>query len=278
MHRVATETLDVLVGRDGFDFVQDFAFPYSIGVICDTLGVPREDRSRFHSWVQTITSAADSEALRRDADHMAAYLSGLIRTKRDGSGDDVLTQLATSLEEREAVAQAYALLAAGYETSANLIVTGFLTLERWPREKERLWTDPSLVPSAVEEMLRHQSPFNLSLYRYARETVEVSGVEIPAGAIVFLSFAAANRDDKRFDVPNAFDITRSRPEHLAFGGGIHNCIGKHLARLEAELAFDALIRRCPDLSVLTPTDQFSWKASPTFRGLKNLAVAPGPVA
>ncbi|AEW98132.1 cytochrome P450-like enzyme [Streptantibioticus cattleyicolor NRRL 8057 = DSM 46488] len=276
MRRVATETLDALAGRDTFDLVQDFAFPFSIAVICDTLGVPREDRGTFHSWVQTITGAADHETLRRDTGLMAQYLRDLIGRKRAGTADDVLTQLATSLAEDEAVAQAYALLAAGYETTANLIVTGFLTLERNPEQKRRLWSDPSLVPGAVEEMLRHQSPFNLSLYRYVTEDVEVGGVEIPAGAIVFLSFAAANRDEHRFADPDAFDITTPRREHLAFGGGIHNCIGKHLARLEAEVAFDALVRRCPGLSVVTPADRFVWKASPTFRGLKNLAVGPGP--
>ncbi|MCM2427002.1 cytochrome P450 [Streptomyces sp. RKAG337] len=125
-------------------------------------------------------------------------------------------------------------------------------------------------------MLRHQSPFNLSLYRYVTETVVVNGVEIPAGAIVFLSFAAANRDECRFENPDGFDIRQPRREHLAFGGGIHNCIGKHLARLEAEVAFETLIERCPDLSILTPADEFRWKASPTFRGLKNLVVGPGP--
>ncbi|WP_017599100.1 cytochrome P450 family protein [Nocardiopsis lucentensis] len=276
MRRAADEALDALVGEDSFDLVRDFALPYSVSVICDTLGVPRGDRSRFNSWVQTITGAAEPEALRRDADRMVSYLSELIRARRDDPEDDVLTQLAASLDDREAVAQAYALLAAGYETSANLIVTGLLTLERDPEQKRRLWADPSLVPGAVEELLRHQSPFNLSLYRYVTEPVEVGGVELPAGSIVFLSFAAANRDGARFDDPDALDVTAPRGEHLAFGGGIHNCIGKHLARLEAEVAFDTLIRRCADLSIVTPSDRFDWKASPTFRGLKSLTVAPGP--
>ncbi|MFK4099093.1 cytochrome P450 [Streptomyces sp. NPDC019531] len=276
--RAATDTLDTVAGRETFDLVQDYAFPFSIAVICDTLGVPRQDRTVFNSWVQTITGAADPETLKRDADLMAAYLRDLIELKRTGTDEDVLARLAQSLEPAEAVAQAYALLAAGYETTANLIVTGVLTLEDHPEQKQRLWADPSLAPRAVEEMLRHQSPFNLSLYRYTTDTVEVGGVKIPAGSIVFLSFAAANRDDGRFHDPDTFDIGRSRRENLAFGGGIHNCIGKHLARLEAEIAFEALARRCPELSVRTPRDRFDWKASPTFRGLRSLVVGPGPAA
>jgi cytochrome P450 len=277
MEELAESALDAVAGNAAFDLVQDFAFPYSISVICDTLGVPQDDRRTFHDWVQTITGEAEPEVLRHDAGQMVAYLSGLIRQKRAGDAEDVLSLLARSLDEPQAVAQAYALLAAGYETTANLIVTGLLTLEADPEQKKRLWADRSLVPGAVEEMLRHQSPFNLSLYRYVTETAVVGGVEIPAGSIVFLAFAAANRDEARFSDPDDFAIDVPRREHLAFGGGIHNCIGKHLARLEAEVAFDTLIRRCPELAVLTPAEDMRWKASPTFRGLKNLLVGPGPL-
>lgn len=277
MEELAASALDAVAGNAAFDLVQDFAFPYSISVICDTLGVPQDDRRTFHDWVQTITGEAEPEVLRHDAGQMVAYLSGLIRQKRAGDAEDVLSLLARSLDEPQAVAQAYALLAAGYETTANLIVTGLLTLEADPEQKKRLWADRSLIPGAVEEMLRHQSPFNLSLYRYVTETAVVGGVEIPAGSIVFLAFAAANRDEARFSDPDDFAIDVPRREHLAFGGGIHNCIGKHLARLEAEVAFDILIRRCPELAVLTPAEDMRWKASPTFRGLKNLLVGPGPL-
>ncbi len=276
MRDLAESVLDTVAGRASFDLVQDFAFPYSIGVICDTLGVPRADRGTFHQWVQTITGDAAPEVLRRDAQHMAGYLRGLIAQRRARANDDILSDLALSLDEPQAVAQAYALLAAGYETSANLIVTGLLVLESDPALKARLWQDRSLVPAAVDEMLRHQSPFNLSLYRYATESAEVGGVTIPAGSIVFLAFAAANRDDARFAEPDRFTVDAPRREHLAFGGGIHNCIGKHLARLEAEVAFDVLIRRCPGLSVRTAPRDRRWKASPTFRGLRHLVVAPGP--
>lgn len=277
IRRCAHETLDAVAGSDGFDLVQDFAFPFSISVICRTLGVPDEDRGTFHGWVQTITGDATPEALRRDAGRMTEYLRGLIRARRDAPREDVLSHLATSLDEPEAVAQAYALLAAGYETTANLISTGFLTLDAHPGQRDRLWADPTLVPGAVEEMLRHESPFNLSLYRYVTEEVRLNGVTIPEGAIVFLAFAAANRDDRRFDDPERFDIGTPRREHLAFGGGIHNCIGKHLARLEVIVAFETLIARCPGLRVSEPAAAHEWKASPTFRGLRNLRVAPGPV-
>lgn len=278
IRRAALEALAEVAGAETFDLVQDFAFPFSISVISRTLGVPDADRGTFHGWVQTITGDAPPEVLRRDAGHMVEYLRGLIRARSGAAAetDDVLALLAGSLPEDEAVAQAYALLAAGYETTANLIVTGFLTLAAHPEQLKRLWADPDLVSGAVEEMLRHQSPFNLSLYRYVTEAVELNGVLIPQGAIVFLAFAAANRDACRFTEPDAFDIGQSRRDHLAFGGGIHNCIGKHLARLEAEVAFETLIECCPGLAVLTPAEEFDWKASPTFRGLRNLRVGPGP--
>ncbi|GHH21547.1 cytochrome P450 [Streptomyces rubradiris] len=277
MEELADSVLDAVAGRETFDLVQDFAFPYSISVICGMLGVPREDRGTFHAWVQTITGDAAATALARATEQMVGYLSKLIRHKREGDADDILTQLAVSLDEPQAVAQAYALLAAGYETTANLIVTGFLTLESTPEQKARLWRDRSLVPTAVEEMLRHQSPFNLSLYRYTTESAEVGGVTIPAGSVVFLAFAAANRDPERFTDADTFDFGQPRREHLAFGGGLHNCIGKHLARLETEVAFHALIERCPDLRVVMPRERMEWKASPTFRGLRNLTVGPGPL-
>ncbi|MFD6280850.1 cytochrome P450 [Streptomyces sp. NPDC060209] len=278
IRRTARETLAEVAGAGSFDLVQDFAFPFSISVISRTLGVPDADRGTFHGWVQTITGDAAPEVLRRDAGLMTEYLRGLIRARStDGAEtDDVLGLLAGSLPEDEAVAQAYALLAAGYETTANLIVTGFLTLAAHPEQLRRLWADPDLVPGAVEEMLRHQAPFNLSLYRYVTEPVELNGVLIPQGAIVFLAFAAANRDACRFTEPDTFDIEQSRRDHLAFGGGIHNCIGKHLARLEAEVAFETLISCCPGLDVLTSAEEFDWKASPTFRGLRSLRVGPGP--
>ncbi|MFD5159714.1 hypothetical protein ACFWMJ_16820 [Streptomyces hawaiiensis] len=143
MEELAASALDAVAGNAAFDLVQDFAFPYSISVICDTLGVPQDDRRTFHDWVQTITGEAEPEVLRHDADRMVAYLSGLIRQKRAGDAEDVLSLLARSLDEPQAVAQAYALLAAGYETTANLIVTGLLTLEADPEQKKRLWAgDP----------------------------------------------------------------------------------------------------------------------------------------
>ncbi|MFD5477721.1 cytochrome P450 [Streptomyces hawaiiensis] len=160
MEELAASALDAVAGNAAFDLVQDFAFPYSISVICDTLGVPQDDRRTFHDWVQTITGEAEPEVLRHDAGRMVAYLSGLIRQKRAGDAEDVLSLLARSLDEPQAVAQAYALLAAGYhepqavaqayallaagyETTANLIVTGLLTLEADPEQKKRLWaSDP----------------------------------------------------------------------------------------------------------------------------------------
>ncbi|MEV6238352.1 cytochrome P450 [Lentzea sp. NPDC051838] len=275
---VAHRVLDELAGVTEFDLVEDFALPFSIEVICGLLGVPVADRHTFASWAQTITSAASKEDLRRDAGLMAAYLRDLMAAKRSSEDEDVLALLARhpGITEREGVSQAYALLVAGYETTANLIAAGLLALESEPGLRKRLWTDPALVPGAVQEMLRHQSPFNLSLYRYVSEDVEVGGTLIPAGSIVFLAFAAANRDEQRFGDPDAFDVDRPGGDHIAFGGGVHNCIGKHLAKVEAEVAFEALIERCPDLEIRTSRAELEWKPSPTFRGVRHLLVGPGP--
>ncbi|MFJ5987030.1 cytochrome P450 [Lentzea sp. NPDC092896] len=275
---VAHRVLDRVAGQPEFDLVEDFALPFSIEVICGLLGVPVADRHTFSSWAQTITSAASRDALQRDAGLMAGYLRDLMAAKRNSGDEDVLALLAghPGITEREAVSQAYALLVAGYETTANLLAAGLLALDADPAVRARLWADPALLPSAVQEMLRHQSPFNLSLYRYVSEDVEVGGTRIPAGSIVFLAFAAANRDDERFAAPDAFDLDRPGGDHIAFGGGVHNCIGKHLAKVEAEVAFEALIERCPALEIRTSRADLEWKPSPTFRGVRHLLVGPGP--
>lgn len=274
----ALATADRLGKATAFDLVTEFALPFSIAVICDLLGVPESDHRPFHDWATTITTAAEPAALTHAVAMMTEYLGDLIEHKKEEPAADVLSGLAQSadLDAASAVAQAYALLVAGYETTANLISTGFLALESDQQQKRALWSDPSAVPQAVQELLRHQSPFNLSLYRYVAEDVEVNGVVLPAGSIAFLGFAAANRDESRFPKSAELDLQRHPREHLAFGGGIHNCIGKHLAVVEAETAFEVLIERYPNLHIIADRAHLQWKVSPTFRGLKGLMVGTDP--
>ena len=167
---------------------------------------------------------------------------------------------------------AFLLLVAGHETTVNLIANGMLTLLLNPAAQARLRTDRSLLPAAVEEILRHTSPVNHALPRYTTEPVSIAGVEIPAQQVVILSLSSANRDESRFPSPGSFDVDRDTGGHLAFGHGIHYCVGAPLARLEAEIAFGGLLDRFPDLTLAVPPSELRWRPSTLIRGLETLPV------
>lgn len=188
-------------------------------------------------------------------------LSGLIVAGRDG---DALT-------EAELVAMSFLLLVAGYETTVNLIANGTLALLRNPDRLSALRTDPTAIADAVEEFLRYDGPVNLSTVRYTAEPITVADTEIPAGELVYIAVAAANHDPARYPDPASLDPTRAPAPHLAFGHGIHFCLGAPLARLEAQIAFAALLQRFPELC-LSPAATVEWQSSTLIRGLLELPV------
>jgi cytochrome P450 len=279
---ITDELLDELAagaGHGPVDLIDTFAFPLPITVISELLGVPPDDRDDFRAWSTTIVSDGPDDEMQTASAAMATYLSGLLAAKRADPGDDLLTALIQArddedrLDEHELVSMAFLLLVAGHETTVNLIGNGVLALLRRPDQLSRLRADPSLIPGAVEELLRYDGPVNLATMRFTTEPVVLGdGVRIPAGEFVLVSLASADHDPSRFADPDRLDVTRPVGGHLAFGHGIHYCLGAPLARLEGEIAFTCLLDRFPHLRLAgTPTD-LRWRHSSLIRGLERLPV------
>jgi cytochrome P450 len=263
VQRVIGGLLDGLAGAGTFDAVVDFAGPFPVEVICTIVGVPEGDRQQIRHWTDSMLelevgnpfpTAAGIEA----AIELSTYMLALVADKRRTPSDDMIGHLIEAEVEREdgtverlddnEVAGFIALLtAAGAETVTKLVGNGVLTFAEHPGELARLQADPSLAPSAVEEVLRWRAP---SQYqgRYALSDREWHGVTIPAGSPLLIVTGAANRDPRAYDDPDRFDITREGPLGITFGHGIHYCIGAHLARLEGQTAFTELYGRWPNLS------------------------------
>ncbi|MDT7638649.1 MAG: hypothetical protein QOC83_2937, partial [Pseudonocardiales bacterium] len=262
------------------DLIDAFAFPLPMTVICEILGVPGGRRYDFRAWSNTLLSSAPLEERAASAAAMAQYLTQLVADKRAHPGEDVLSAVvaasedADQLSDHEAVSMAFLLLVAGHETTVNLIGNGMLALLRNPGQLAQLRADPSLVPGAVEEFLRLDGPVNLATMRFSAEPVTIAGTEIPAGEIVLLALGSANRDPAHYERPDELDVHRGTG-NLAFGHGIHHCLGAPLARLEGEIAFRALLDRFPDLELAGEPGELSWRNSTLFRGLDRLPVRLG---
>jgi cytochrome P450 len=236
--------LDDMSTRSEVDLLASFAFPLPITVICELLGVPVADQHDFRTWSATIVSdTATPEVFQAHATAMIRYFIALLAAKRHEPADDLLSALISArddgdrLSENELLSMAFLLLVAGHETTVNLIGNGVLALLLNPAELARLGADPSLIGGAVEELLRYVNPVNNATFRFAAEPVEIGGVRISRGDPVLVALSSANRDPSRFGDPDRLDLGRDSSGHLAFGHGIHYCLGAPLARLEAEIAF-----------------------------------------
>jgi cytochrome P450 len=283
IERIAGELADDLAraGQEGpVDLIETFAYPLPMAVSCQMFGVPDEDRDDFRNWSNTLTSAADPDAFESAADAFAQYLAGLVASKRARPGEDMLSAIVGGgeddrLSDAEAVAMAFLLLSAGHETTVNMISSGVLALLRNPDQLARLRADWSLLPRAVEEFLRWESPVNLATMRYTTEPVTMAGVEIPANEVVLLSLGAANRDPEAYEHPDDVDVARNGATNLAFGHGLHYCLGAPLARMQGEIAFRTLLERFPGLALAGTPGALVWRDSPTVRGLTRLPVRLG---
>jgi cytochrome P450 len=272
-------------GEDTVDLIEAFAFPLPVTVICELLGVPARDQARFRGWSRALLSSeGEPGSFRAAAEAMFHYFTDLIAAKRaaltsnTGPADDMVSALieardsGDSLDERELIAMLWLLLIAGHETTANLIASGTLALLSNPAELERLRSAPELLPGAVEELLRYVNPLNHATDRFTLEPVEIGGVTIPAREWVLCVTSSANRDPGRFDDPDRLDVGRDAGGHVAFGHGIHYCLGAPLARLEGEVAFGALLSRFPGLSLAADPSALRWRASSLIHGLESLPV------
>ena len=275
--------LDELAAKDAdtVDLLESFAFPLPVIVISELLGIPASDRDKFRAWSDAVVSSVTKpEQMQTAAAEMIAYFSAQAeaRHRSPGATDDLMSALVQAQDEGdrlstgELISMVFLLLVAGHETTVNLIASGTLALLLDPAALARLRADRSLLPAAVEEMLRYTSPVNHATFRFTTEPTQLAGVDIPAGNIVVVGLSSANRDESRFASPGSFDIDRDTSGHLAFGHGIHYCLGAPLARLEAEIAFGGLLDRFPDLTLAVPQSELRWRPSTLIRGLETLPV------
>lgn len=280
VEEITTELLDAMEHQDQVDLMRAFAYPLPISVICELLGVPLIDRDRFHGWVAAQLSG-DLERIQEAAPALLGYLHELVDGKRTNPGEDLLTGLVNAsddgdkLNAQELVSMAFLLLVAGHETTVNLIGNGLFALLRHPDQFDALLADRSLLPGAIEEFLRYEGPVNTASLRHTTEPVELSGVVIPKDELVVVALAAANRDDAQFPDGGQLDVTRASGGNLAFGHGIHYCVGAPLARLEAEIAFSRLFDRFPQIKLDSDPATLRWRAGTVLRGLETLPVRLG---
>jgi cytochrome P450 len=279
MERIVTGLIDQMKGQDKADLVEDFAYPVPVTVICELLGVPREDQPRFHRWTAAIITNLDPRPGQQDQDtdraraEMSEYMSTLIKRYRTAPRPGLLSELAAEegMATKDVVATARLLLIAGHETTVNLIANGMLTLLRHPHVLDRLRADPDLAIPLTEELLRYEPPVQLVPGFYAAlDDIEVGGTTIPKGAPIVLALAAANRDPDRFPDPDRFDPDRADNQHLGFLGGIHYCFGAALARQETQVALAEAARRLVNPRLVQ--DPPPYRQNPTLRGPRHLPV------
>jgi cytochrome P450 len=279
--------LDKVMPQGRMDAIQDLAFPLPVMVICELLGVPDADRDRFVEG--SVTGAAllnptpptreELDAANAGSEASGAYFEKLFELRRREPRDDLITQLVQAeeagdrLTTAELRANVHLLFAAGHETTVNLIGNGLLSLLRQPEQWQILRDDPSLIPNAIEEILRFECPVQ-AVARVVAEPIELQGVALDRQELVVALIGAANRDPDVFENPDRLDVTRKDLRPLSFGGGIHFCLGAQLARIEAAEVFGTLLRRLPGLRLAEP-DRAQWRPSFVLRGLTELPVVWG---
>lgn len=275
---VAERLLDQAARRETVDFPQDFSIPLANEVIMALLGVPPADGASFagHSHVFLSTDPSDQEKKPGALAWIRAYVNELVTAKHENPGDDLLSELVAiredgdRLTEAELGSMALLLLMAGFETTASQLATGMLALITYPEQLAALRAEPALIPGAVEEMVRWGGAAMASLPRYAAEDLSIGGVTIPRGEAVIVSWAAANRDPRRFTEPDRFDVRRDEGGHVGYAHGIHYCLGAPLARMEMQEALSALTQR--DIALAEPAGELSWRVTPNVRALNRLPV------
>ncbi|MCX5395502.1 cytochrome P450 [Streptomyces sp. NBC_00102] len=280
VQRITDLLVDGLAAGDSeVDLIEDFTHPLSLQVICELLGVPTEDHGHWEVWAKGMATPQRAVVV-DSARGLIRYISDLIETKRKDGGDDLLSELITvrddgsgRLSDEELVALSLSILLAGLETTSGLVSEGMYHLLRRPESAAALRADPTLIPQAVEEFLRYCGPVDVGMLRFTLEPVELGGVMLPAGEPVQVVYGAGNRDVLRFAEPNTPDLKRTDNPHLAFGHGIHYCLGAALARLEAHVAFESVLRRLPRMELAAPDEAPGWLPG-VGRALASLRVRP----
>jgi len=270
------------------DLVSAFAFPLPFTVICELLGVPQTERARlgqqFSKLLVPTSTEEEYAQAKKASDAVVAMLKALVAAKEADPGDDLVSALISArdgddrLNSQELLSTIFQLMVAGHDTTASLIGNSVVALFRNPEQLSKLRSDPAKIRAAVEEFLRYDAPVPHATFRYTVEPVTIGGVTIPAGSQVIICMAAANRDSDRYANPESLDVDRVVGRHLAFGYGIHHCLGAPLARMEGEIALGSLLRRFPELALAIPSEHLRWAHGDglVLRGLSELPVIPGP--
>jgi cytochrome P450 len=289
-HKLLDSVQDTGQAKGETDLIESFAFPFPIIIIAELLGVPARDRNRFRAWSNALMTPTPDRARneqkliksRQLMQDFISYLRTIFAARHAQPRDDLISSLLAAEEagdvfsEDELFSMILLLIVVGHETSVNLIGNGTLALLQYPEAWAQLQSRPHLLPPAIEEMLRFDCPVERAPMRYAAEDVEIGGVLVRRGDAVSVVLGSANRDEAQFPHAHRFDLTRTPNRHLAFGHGIHYCLGASLARLEGRIAFQTLLERMPDLRLAVPPEQLRWRTHPIMRGLQRLPVAWTP--
>ncbi|SDF23839.1 cytochrome P450 family protein [Pseudonocardia oroxyli] len=275
--RVEQIAADLVAGLSGtVDLMREYAFVLPVQVICELLGVPAGDREDFGAWSSTLIDESSQEDSMAAMQKLSGYLNELVERKRAEPDDALLSALTQEvddgdrLSQEELVAMGMLLLIAGHETTTSLIGNGVIALLTHPEQRALLAARPELWPGAVEELLRWDPPVTNTPVRFAAEDVEIAGTTIPAGAVVMLGLSAANRDPERFG--SGLDVTRADRGHVAFGYGLHHCLGAPLARIEGQVGLQTLFARKPDLALAVDPAELAYRRSVLVHGVSTLPV------
>jgi cytochrome P450 len=281
IQRITDELIDKMLAQPDSraDLVDALSFPLPMSVICELLGVPFLDQQEVRRWADAAISSSVPAERKAAAADAARFIASLIERKRRQPGDDLLSGLIRTTDEDgdrlstdELMGTVFLLIVAGHETTTNLISNGVYALLCHPDQLDALCRDFSLMDGAVEEMLRYDGSVESATFRFTTEPVDIGGTVIPPGEAVMVALNSANRDPARFPGPDRFDIHRLTAGHVAFGHGIHHCLGNPLARLETRIAVRTLLERCPDLALDADPASIMWRHGILVRGPHRLPV------
>jgi cytochrome P450 len=279
IEQVTDELLDAMAGRTEVELTEVFSMPLPVTIIFDLLGIPQQDRDAFRGWATQLVGAGhDPEDVAEASRQVIDYANALIDAKRAKSGDDLVSALVRvtddgdRLTQDELVAMIFLLVIAGSETPMHQLGNAAFALLTHPSELARLQANPSLWPEAIDELLRFDGGVGTSSFRFTTAEITVGDVVIPAGELIVLPLGSANHDPSHFVDPDRLDITRHPVGGMAFGHGVHYCIGAPLAKLELEIGLSHLFARYPDLRLAVPAEEIEWKNSSLVRGLVALPV------
>ncbi len=280
---IADELIDQVVNNGSMDLIDEYAFPLPIVVIAEMLGVPATDRDRFRAWSDAFVTPSRTPEEWTIAEkrliEFTDYLGEIFAERRRNPQNDLITALIQAeeagdqLSEEEIYSMVVLLIVAGHETTVNLIGNGTLALLRNPEQLALLRDQPERMAEAVEELLRYDGPVERTTLRFAAMDTELAGKLIKRGEAIAVVLASVNHDETHFQAADQLDLTRTDNRHMAFGYGVHYCVGAPLARMEGRIALSTLLRRLPGLRLAAPVEALHWRFNPILRGMQHLPVA-----